>query len=93
MTSLASYAAELFSRYAKREDGAILFGKQVAVTSLTTTTIVANQVLFLDRAQAAGYGDMGGRVFGSHYHTNWVRSEDGEPRARTLSAQDQIVLR
>ena len=28
-----------------------------------------------------GYGDMGGRVFGSHYHTNWVRSEDGEPNA------------
>jgi hypothetical protein len=30
-----------------------------------------------------GYGDMGGRVFGSHYHTNWVRSEDGEPNAAT----------
>jgi hypothetical protein len=28
-----------------------------------------------------GYGDMGGRVFGSHYHTNWVRSEDGQPNA------------
>ena len=28
-----------------------------------------------------GYGDLGGRVFGSHYHTNWVRSEDGEPNA------------
>jgi hypothetical protein len=28
-----------------------------------------------------GYGDMGGRIFGSHYHTNWVRSEDGDPNA------------
>ena len=27
------------------------------------------------------YADMGGRVFGSHYHTNWVRTEDGEPNA------------
>src|SRR6185503_946217 len=28
-----------------------------------------------------GYADMGGRIFGSHYHTNWIRSEDGEPNA------------
>jgi len=28
-----------------------------------------------------GYGDGGGRVLASHYHTNWVRSEDGQPNA------------
>jgi hypothetical protein len=28
-----------------------------------------------------GYADMGGRIFGSHYHTNWIRSEEDEPNA------------
>jgi hypothetical protein len=30
-------------------------------------------------AVVRGYADMGGRIFGSHYHENWVRSEDGQP--------------
>jgi len=30
-------------------------------------------------AAVRGYGDIGGRIFGSHYHNNWIRSEDGEP--------------
>jgi len=32
-------------------------------------------------AAVRGYGDIGGRIFGSHYHNNWVRSEDGTPSA------------
>src|SRR5262249_34816768 len=30
-------------------------------------------------AVVRGYADMGGRIFGSHYHENWVRSESGQP--------------
>jgi hypothetical protein len=30
-------------------------------------------------AAVRGYADIGGRIFGSHYHNRWVQSEDGEP--------------
>src|SRR4029079_12298422 len=32
-------------------------------------------------AAVRGYADIGGRVFGSHFHNNWIRSEDGQPNA------------
>jgi hypothetical protein len=30
-------------------------------------------------AAVRGYGDIGGRIFGSHFHNGWIRSEDGTP--------------
>jgi hypothetical protein len=27
------------------------------------------------------YADAGGRIYGSHFHANWIRSEDGQPNA------------